>query len=77
MEFDFEAAGEGGKLLNSLSERFMEEYAPNAMELASRDVVARASSRDLRTRGWSRKDAVYIDLVHLGKEKIMERLPES
>ncbi len=68
--------GEGAYLINKDGERFMKKYAPNALELASRDVVSRSEQTEIDA-GRGINGSVMLDMRHLGAERIIERLPGS
>jgi succinate dehydrogenase / fumarate reductase flavoprotein subunit len=69
------ARGEGGYLLNTLGDRFMKKYAPEQMELATRSTVSLAIAQEIH-EGRGVDGGVLLDLRHLGRQRILERLPQ-
>ena len=67
--------GEGGVLINSKGERYMKNYYPERMELGPRDVVARATFNEIIAGRGTPHGGVWLDVTHLSKEKILDRLP--
>jgi succinate dehydrogenase / fumarate reductase flavoprotein subunit len=67
--------GEGGRLLNSEGERYMARYDPERMELSTRDRVAMANYSEIAARRGGPNGGVFLDVRHLGKERIVEKLP--
>ena len=67
--------GEGGQLRNALGERFMARYDPERMELSARDRVALANYTEITQGRGGPNGGVFLDITHLGKDKILERLP--